>query len=221
VSRTTIVRKFLFLARQAEQKLTAINAAKPMAEIIEYDDLETFEHTKLKPLSVNLAVEAHSGRILSFRVARMPAKGHLAKISRQKYGIRADERQRARDEVMTQIKTLVSPSALIKSDMSSHYPLDVKKYFPLAKHQTFKGRWGCVVGQGELKKIGYDPIFTINHTFAMLRANINRLVRRTWCTTKKPERLAAHIWLYALFHHDELKKTFLDDIAMPRAAQTA
>ncbi len=45
-------------------------------------------------------------------------------------------------------------------------------------------------------------------TLAMLRANINRLVRRTWCTTKKPERLAAHIWLHALFNHDELKKNF-------------
>ena len=63
-----------------------------------------------------------------------------------------------------------------------------------------------MTGQGELKKVVYDPIFSLNHTCAMLRANINRLVRKTWCTTKKPERLAMHITLYALYHNLNLKR---------------
>ena len=61
-----------------------------------------------------------------------------------------------------------------------------------------------MVGQGELKKIGKDPLFSLNHTAAMLRANINRLFRRTWRTTKKPERLADHIALYVWYHNSEL-----------------
>lgn len=61
-----------------------------------------------------------------------------------------------------------------------------------------------MIGQGELKRIGKDPIFSLNHTFAMLRANINRLVRRTWCTTKRQDRLRLHIALYAVRHNLDL-----------------
>ena len=57
-------------------------------------------------------------------------------------------------------------------------------------------------GQGELKKAGKDPLFCINHTFAMLRANINRLIRKTWCTTKDPAMLM-HCLLYTSDAADE------------------
>jgi hypothetical protein len=40
----------------------------------------------------------------------------------------------------------------------------------------------------------------------MLRANINRLFRRTWCTTKKPECLRQHIAVYVEFHNTVLLK---------------
>lgn len=78
---------------------------------------------------------------------------------------------------------------------------DVKEFFPLFEHQRFKGRRGCVVGQGELKAGGYDPLFSLNHGFAMMRANINRLFRRTWNTTKRADMLGYHVAMYALYHN--------------------
>ncbi|MFK7856606.1 MAG: hypothetical protein AB8B79_20995, partial [Granulosicoccus sp.] len=39
-------------------------------------------------------------------------------------------------------------------------------------------------------------LFSVNHSFANIRAKVNRLNRRTWCTTKLPERLADHIDIY-------------------------
>lgn len=77
---------------------------------------------------------------------------------------------------------------------------------PQASHQTHKGRRGAVVGQGELKKIGFDPLFSLNHTCAMLRANISRLVRRTWATTKRADRLKDHLFVYMDVHNSELIK---------------
>nr|MBX2884857.1 hypothetical protein [Granulosicoccus sp.] len=47
-----------------------------------------------------------------------------------------------------------------------------------------------------LKKIGFDPLFAINHTFAMFRANVNRLIRKTWCTTKRVDRLEDHLAIF-------------------------
>jgi hypothetical protein len=32
------------------------------------------------------------------------------------------------------------------------------------------------------------------------------LFRKTWCTTKKPERLLLHFWIYTLFHNMKLLK---------------
>ncbi|MEK6774013.1 MAG: hypothetical protein AABY64_08735, partial [Bdellovibrionota bacterium] len=94
----------------------------------------------------------------------------------------------------------------IKSDQNPHYPKDVMRDFPRASHEKFKGRKACVVGQGELKKIGYDPLFSLNHTCAMFRAHVSRLFRRTWCTTKKSERLSYHLAIYAVYHNQSLKK---------------
>ncbi len=65
----------------------------------------------------------------------------------------------------------------------------------------------------ELKKKQFDPLFSVNHTFATMRAKINRLNRRTWCTTKLPERLADHIDIFIDVFCDRLK---LLNTAAPR-----
>lgn len=131
----------------------------------------------------------------------MPAKGNLAKRSVKKYGVRKDERSRGRRRMFQSIKPLIEPDALLRSDCNPHYPRDVKAQFPLAHHETHKGQRGSIVGQGELKAVRFDPLFSLNHTCAMLRANINRLGRKTWCTTKLPERLRGHLYIYARFHN--------------------
>ena len=53
--------------------------------------------------------------------------------------------------------------------------------------------------------MSFDPLFALNHTAAMFRANVNRLIRRTWCTTKKRERLADHLTLYMAHHNLKLQ----------------
>lgn len=201
LNRKTVVRKFLFIAREEQEALVAWNRKFPPCAEVEFDDLETFEHTKCKPLSVTMVVEFRTRRILGFEVASMPAKGRLAAVSRRKYGPRLDERAEKRRGLFTQMKPLVHPQALIRSDSSPHYPEDVRRFFPGGRHVAVLGARGAVTGQGELKKLRFDPLFTLNHTFAMFRANINRLVRKTWCTTKKAERLRAHIAIYAMSHN--------------------
>ena len=68
----------------------------------------------------------------------------------------------------------------------------------------YKGEKSRSYGQGELKKTKNDPLFSINHTFAMLRANINRLIRRSWCSTKKIQGLTDHLAIYAWVHNSQL-----------------
>jgi hypothetical protein len=200
LDRKTVVRKFIRMGRAAVVVLPMTHYHRQFKNI-EFDDLETAEHSKCKPLSVTIALESKTRLFLGFRVSQMPAKGRLAHIAQKKYGYRADQRASARRSLFNELKAIVDPNAVIKSDQNPHYPPDVKEHFPNCRHETSKGRRGCVVGQGELKRGGFDPLFTLNHSYAMLRANINRLFRRTWCTTKKAERLSYHIALYALYHN--------------------
>ena len=205
ISRTTSARKLLFLGRVARHELRESLRHQPKIECVEFDDMETFEHSKCKPLSVSLAVESGTRRILGFEVSQMPASGLLAKKARRRYGPRPDRRLIGRKRLLRMVRRLSKPSVLIKSDENPHYLPLIRELFPRGEHLRYKGRRGCVVGQGELKRGGFDPLFSLNHTAAMFRANINRLFRRTWCTTKKREALTAHLALYSVYHNQNLK----------------
>ena len=208
INSKTVVRKFLFLATQAKSERIAflgeLSTSPSRICHLHFDEMESFERSKCLPLSIPLVVEAGSRKILGFRVGRMPAKGPLASISLRKYGPREDDRASIVGDLFRELKSAVAENAQIRSDQNPRYPDWLKPHFPKANHRTFKGRRGCIVGQGELKKIGFDPLFDLNHTAAMLRANVNRLFRRTWCTTKKRDRLEAHLEIYAQYHNQVL-----------------
>jgi hypothetical protein len=204
VNPKTIARKMRFLGTQARAELACWRieryGPRPLANI-QFDDLETSEHSKCKPLSVALAVDPKTRRVLSFQVSRMPAKGLLKAIALKKYGQRRDERGLGWKNLMEELKPLVRPDATFRSDENPHYPRHLKRTFPKAMHERFRSRRACVAGQGELKRGGFDPLFALNHTCAMLRANMNRLFRRTWCTTKKIEGLVDHLAIYVSYHN--------------------
>jgi transposase-like protein len=207
IHRTTVQRKLVYLAsksRLCQEKF--LLSMQGEVNHIQFDDLISIEHTKLKPLSITLAVSVKDRKILGTQVSRIPAFGHLANLSRQKYGKRISEHQEKMKNLFDQLTNVVSPHALIESDEHKRYPEIVKKYFPTAQYNQYKGGRGCVAGQGELKKLNYDPLFILNHTCAMLRANINRLIRKTWCTTKNPQRLKDHLDLYIHYHNSILAR---------------
>ena len=120
-----------------------------------------------------------------------------------------------------QLVTILPPDVSFKTDGHEHYATLIKRYFPLAKHEVFKSERGAVVGQGELKKKTFDPLFSVNHTFATTRAKVNRLNRRTWCTTKSPQRLADHIDVFIDVFCDRLKLLNLAPATLRRRATRA
>ncbi|MFC1771705.1 hypothetical protein ACFLZV_07455, partial [Candidatus Margulisiibacteriota bacterium] len=182
ISRTTVAKKLVFLADLARQKQKEF-LATIKEDSIQVDELQTIEHTKCKPLSVAVAVSDTSRRILGMQVSSMPATGHLAAISRRKYGFRPDHRIKGLNRLFEEIKAAISEHADFLSDEHPYYGKLIRRHYPKATHRQVKGAKSAVSGQGELKKKVKDPLFYINHTLAMLRANINRLIRKTWCTT--------------------------------------
>jgi len=93
INRITVTRKVLFLSQKAslwQEGLWQKLAQSPVTHL-QFDDLITSEHTKMKPLSISLAVDAKRRLILDTQVSSIPAFGHLAKRSREKYGYRAND----------------------------------------------------------------------------------------------------------------------------------
>tara|TARA_B100001939_G_scaffold333315_1_gene333169 strand:- start:71 stop:958 length:888 start_codon:yes stop_codon:yes gene_type:complete len=201
----TVARKLVFLGTHLNNELK--KQCVSHVSDIQFDELQTIEHTKCKPLSVVMAVCKDTRQIVGFQVSKMPATGHLAKMSRKKYGIRPDERQQGLHQLFAELQRKNFSPKRLTSDECTLYKPAVKQFFPNVAYAQFKGAKSSIAGQGELKKQYMDPLFSINHTFAMLRANINRLIRKTWCTTKRIDRLVHHIAIYAHFHNNALLKS--------------
>ena len=202
IDRRTVDRKLIYLAKKSRLRhAELLEQMKGKVQSFEFDDLITSEHTKMKPLTVSLAVDADRRYILGAKVGRIPAFGLLADKSRKKYGKRDNDHRRTLTELFEQVALTVAPSALVQSDEHQRYPEFVKKYLPGREHRSHPGGRAAIVGQGELKKKTYDPIFILNHSCAMLRGGVNRLIRKTWCTTKRPERLQMHLDIFLDYYN--------------------
>ena len=102
----TVSRKVEYLAKKSrmrQEKLLFL-LQKSQVEKMQFDDLITLEHTKMKPLSVSLAVDKDRRIILGAEVSRIPAFGHLAKKSVKKYGYRENHHIRGLNRLFLQYK---------------------------------------------------------------------------------------------------------------------
>ena len=205
ISRTTVKRKLEFLSTQAKLKQRKwLKDREVKSNEIYFDDLESFESTKYKPLTVSVAVEGKSRKILGFRVSPIGAKGLLSNMAKKKYGVRRNISYKARKDLFTELKSELDENTTFKTDMHKDYPRLIREFFPKAQHKVYKSVRGSLTAQGELKRTGFDPLFCINHVFAMLRDNIKRLSRKTWCNTKKMKYLEHHLNVYVHFHNTVL-----------------
>lgn len=204
----TIARRFRYLAIQARMRIAqdsikSIFNSKKIANV-QFDEMITSHHTKCKPLSIALSVCSETRKILGFQISEIAPPDRLLLKSRQKYGDRADKRDEGLHKMFLAISHRIESDGIIASDYWNSYPGHVHTHFPKISHQRHLSRKATPNGFGELKQGYNDPLFSINHTAAMLRANVNRLTRKTWCTTKKISGLNDHLYLYAEFHNSTL-----------------
>lgn len=204
VNRITVERKLAYLAKKANiSQKKFLEQQRGQVAHLQFDDMITSEHTKMRPLTITLAVDARRRFILGAQVEQIGAFGHLAKLSRAKYGPRPNRHDRSLEELFRKISPAIALGAKIESDEHTRYPPVVAKWLPGRPYERYIGGRGAIVGQGELKRKRYDPLFILNHTCAMFRAGVNRLIRKTWCTTKRPERLQQHLDLFIDWYNQD------------------
>lgn len=193
VNRKTIVRKFLFMAKLArEEHMRRINSGHIKTTYVQFDEMETYEHTKLKPLSIALAVRVKTGEIIDAKVASMNCHGHMANASRKKYGWREDNRNVACQDVLNIVKKCAKTELTVATDAKRAYITYIRNILPEAAHIQIKGR---------NDKNNGKKIFTLNYTCAKIRNDLSRMARKTWVTTKTMWALQAHLDLYIAFNN--------------------
>ena len=197
----TIARRVKRFGEICEKNLKKYRESRSKANEIEFDEMQSFIHTKLKPVTIPIAVEKKTRKVLALSIGNINANGHLKQLSLQKYGRRPSERLSSLKNMAHDLQACTEKTARFSTDKSPFYPKLIRDFFPEATHFTCKGLRGAVVGLGELKKTVFDPIFTLNHTYAMFRDNLKTLSRRTWATAKRKDRLLRLLYIYAWFHN--------------------
>ena len=208
LARKTIERKFIYLAKKArinQAELLLFWRKNPLNEI-QFDDLISSIHTKLKPISVSVLVDPKTFKILGAQGAEIPAFGKIAELSRRKYGRRRNDHPKALSSLLFNLKDCIVPDAIFKTDEHKRYPELLGRHFPQAKHVTHKGLPASIVGMGELKTRRYDPLFAINHTLACFRGGMNRFIRRTWCTSKSQKHTQDHIDIFIDYYNEKKER---------------
>ena len=192
-ARGTIERKLNFIskvAKDAHEERIKLSSTHN----IHFDEMETFLHTKLKPLSIALAVDSDSLDILSASVAQMRCKGKLAEFGHKKYPEWCiDNRSLACSKVIEEVKKISPQIHSITSDAKKSYPSIFKKNLPDAEIFIYKSR--------KTKKGEFNPLFQLNHAAAKIRSDLSIMRRRTWACTKKISNLQRHLDIYIAWNN--------------------
>lgn len=198
VARDTVAAKILFLAKLSESAHELWLAQQGEERLVHFDEMETFEHTKLKPVSIALAVHARTGAIVGTAVEPIAYKGRLAHVAFKKYGPRPDRSGFAIQRVLETVRRAASPDLVLVTDESPKYPRRIRRVLPTATHRAVR-RVPSVLAKR--RRNVDDPLFALNVTAAKLRSDLARLSRKTWVTTKKLDRLASHLSLYVAWNN--------------------
>jgi transposase-like protein len=198
----TVANKLIFLGSKALKiHNDRIDNGELKTSYVQFDETETFEITKLQPVSIALAVRPKTGEIIDVGVATMKAKGHLADLAWLKGIERDDTRDDARRSVMATVARCAKDRITVAADALACYPKIIKAAMPQADIKQIPAGRKDPDGR-------FDSLFGINHTCALLRHDLSRLRRKTWVTTKRLDRLFLHLYLYIAYHNKYSKQMF-------------
>ena len=206
-SRKTIAHRLELLGRfGAEFHRHCLDCARlrgPLEGTFQLDELETFEtDRRLQPVTVPVLIERRTYFVLHTAVAPLPARGGLSprhreqKESReQRFGKRRSGSTRVVRESFAVLWRVAGRknNVTVQTDRKGSYASILKRMFGgRLTHQKISSK----------EPRGYsNPLFPINHTLAMMRDGLSRLVRRTWAAAKLRERLAWHLWIWVLWRN--------------------
>jgi hypothetical protein len=167
------------------------------------DELETYEHSqKLCPVTMPVLIETHSYFVLNVEVATLPCRGNLKPFEEERKrarelveGKRVSGSRQAVQRCFQRLERILPPrtQVVVATDKKSSYAKILREELGArvihARHSS------------EGPRTYQNPLFPINHTLAMLRDGLSRLVRRNWAGSKKRIWLERHAWVWIAYRN--------------------
>lgn len=216
-SRNSVARYFSYLASKAkEHHERMITAGKLKTNNFQFDEMETYQLAKVNMLSIVVSVCAKTGRIISLNACEIKCKGKLAQtiFGQQANQWRVDGRRNAFKLALDRMENVCGnkgPITITSDSKRTYISLFRDRFLSPAYqlfHQPVKARSAKSPRTNlafKIKTMGGvkipDPMFWLNHLCATIRADMSRMRRKSWTTTKKVEKLQEHLDLFTAFYN--------------------
>jgi len=185
------------------RKLEQLARSRGLSGRFQLDELETYEHNRrLQPLTVPVLIQRSSYFVVDLAVAALPCRGRLSERNRAKkaereerYGKRRSGSRRAVEACLGTLRDLHRPHTKLEleTDRKHEYVGSIERVLgPGTPHARTSSKD---------RRDYRNPLFPINHTLAMLRDGVSRLVRRTWAASKQMQRLGRHLWIWVCWRN--------------------
>lgn len=226
ISRTTTMRKLDLISSELEEKFrdyetfnfnSHYEINKTMRPSIVFDEMETYEHTKLKPLSITIAYDAINKKIIDIQVSTFFPKGRfISELARkphlrEKYQLAKRNREDNRTETIKRVLENVK-KYLGENNLKPIFITDGKASYRSLLKEVFQDRAfeHDVISSKEMMEnfvktskygVGHkkDNIYSkasFDALCASMRAKLSRLRRDSFIHTKKVANLQKTLFLF-------------------------
>ena len=199
-SRSTEERHFRRLSGHCkdfhEAQLDEISARGGLGTVFLLDELETYEHHRLKkPVTVPVLIEHSSGFVIDTRAGALPArrrKGQPLPPMAERRKSESREVVQAAFERLRQVTSKEGPLSVLTDEKHSYARILKALFGERVQHSTTPS---------SRKKDIHNPMSPLHHTLAMLRDGISRLVRENWAASKLRGCLAGHLSIWTCYRN--------------------
>ena len=206
-TRKTIVHRLRLLSAHSRafhgQVLARAKANGGLQGHFQFDELETFESSRvLCPVTMPVLIDLNSYFVVHVEVAPLPARGKPRRKEREVKpeidAVGEKRRSGSRAAVKRCFEVLVEARAGLRGTYISS---DCKTSYASVLKQVMPGTYYHAQHSSKARRDRFNPLFPINHTLAMLRDGLSRLVRRSWGVSKRREWLEQHAWVWVAYRN--------------------
>ena len=198
--RKTVLRRLDLAADHCRRFHRARLRQAPLGGAFQLDELETFEHSRrLQPLTVPVLIQRRSLLVVDLAVAPLPCRGGLGPADRARKARREALHGKRRSGSRTAVEACLA--TLADAGGRGRLETDAKPAYVASVRRVLAGRVSHTVHRGQGRRDRGHPLFHVNHTLAMLRDGVSRLVRRSWAASKRASRLERHLWVWVAWRN--------------------
>jgi len=196
-----VQKKFRKLARHMRLLNRSLLRRLPPGRVLLLDELESFEHTSVAPLTVPVLIDRTSKLVLATDVAPIRRAARYGSPRRQRLERFEAKHGRRRDRGFASVRRVFGRLADLLRERPATLATDEKTTYARQCRQRFGPQVVHCTVSSKRPRTGSNPLAAINMTDAMLRDNNGRLRRRSWLVSKRGRYLRLQLELFTAYRN--------------------